>query len=127
MRRAAGAQWIGENDLLLHGLNGLLRGESRIEICGIELRAESLSEIRRRVGIVFQEVRGATVHADRPPGRDVRPAERGLPVGEARDKAVHALSMVGMAHVADKAPYHLSAGRSGKWLSPACLPRHPKF
>ena len=121
-----GPNGSGKTTFVLH-LNGLLRGEGRIEICGIELRAESLSEIRRRVGIVFQESEEQlfmpTVLQDVMFG----PLNAGLPVAEALEKAMHALSMVGMTHVADKAPYHLSAGEKRKVAIAGVLTTAPEI
>ena len=48
-----GPSGAGKSTLLLH-LNGLLRGEGRVIIEGLELRKENLAEIRKRVGLVFQ-------------------------------------------------------------------------
>ena len=49
-----GANGAGKSTLLLH-LNGILRGEGRVAIDGIALARETLPEIRRRVGLIFQD------------------------------------------------------------------------
>src|SRR5277367_3857856 len=49
-----GANGSGKTTFVLN-LNGLLQGEGRIEVCGMELRKETLPSIRSKAGIVFQD------------------------------------------------------------------------
>jgi len=49
-----GPNGAGKTTLLLH-LNGLLRGQGEIEILGIPLRRVMLGEVRRLVGLLFQD------------------------------------------------------------------------
>jgi cobalt/nickel transport system ATP-binding protein len=48
-----GPMGAGKSTLLLH-LNGILSGNGKIEIDGVEVCKKNLSEIRERVGVVFQ-------------------------------------------------------------------------
>ena len=49
-----GANGSGKTTFVLH-LNGLLRGEGSIEICGLPLADATLEQIRSKVGVVFQD------------------------------------------------------------------------
>src|SRR4051812_21803895 len=49
-----GANGSGKTTFALH-LNGLLSGDGTVEICGLPVTPENLPEIRRKVGLVFQD------------------------------------------------------------------------
>src|SRR5512137_2764680 len=49
-----GPNGAGKSTLLLH-LNGILRGEGRVAVCGREVTDRTLGEIRSAVGLVFQD------------------------------------------------------------------------
>src|SRR5262249_22984580 len=49
-----GSNGSGKTTFVLH-LNGLLRGEGRVEVCGLELTNETIPGIRSKVGLVFQD------------------------------------------------------------------------
>ena len=105
-----GANGSGKTTFALH-LNGILRAAAgTIRIDGLELNDANLREIRRRVGLVFQDSDNQlfmpTVLEDVAFG----PLAAGLSQAEAGDKARAALEKVGMARKASKAPWHLSAG-----------------
>jgi cobalt/nickel transport system ATP-binding protein len=110
-RRVAllGPNGAGKTTLALH-LNGILRGEGFVSVSGIELRDESLTEIRRRVGLVFQDANDQlfmpTVAEDVAFG----PANLGL-TGQALDERVaSALEQVDAGELATRPPHHLSGG-----------------
>lgn len=104
-----GANGSGKTTFLLH-LAGLLRGEGQVVIGGVELREETLHEIRRTVGYVFQDADDQlfmpTVLEDVAFG----PLHRGDGVEESIRKAKEILVTLGIGHLANRAPYHLSAG-----------------
>jgi energy-coupling factor transporter ATP-binding protein EcfA2 len=104
-----GPNGAGKTTLVLH-LNGVLSGGSgRIEVAGLPVAKENLREIRRRVGVVFQDPDDQlfmpTVAEDVAFG----PANFGVPDVAARVTA--ALEAVGMAEHADRSPLHLSGGQ----------------
>ena len=105
-----GPNGAGKSTLLLH-LNGVLTGDGRIEIGGMTVKKENLQEIRRRVGLVFQEADDQlfmpTVFDDVAFG----PLNLGLPEDEVRERVRAALSAVGLEHLAGKPPHHLSGGQ----------------
>lgn len=104
-----GPNGSGKTTFLLN-LNGLLRGEGRIRICGWELNRATLTQVRRKVGLLFQDpdeqLFMPTVLEDVAFG----PLAQGLPAAEAERLAREALARVGMTHAAWRAPHHLSAG-----------------
>jgi len=106
-----GPNGAGKTTLVLH-LNGVLSGGSgRIEVAGLPVAKRNLREIRRRVGIVFQDPDDQLFMPT--VGEDVAfgPANFGLS-GEALDTRVReALAAVGMTEHADRSPLHLSGGQ----------------
>lgn len=105
-----GANGAGKSTLLLH-LNGTLRATSgEVRVGDLPLNAETLLEVRRVVGMVFQDPDDQlfmpTVVEDVAFG----PRNLGLPPQESETRALDALRRVGAEHLAAKAPYHLSMG-----------------
>lgn len=105
-----GANGAGKSTLLLH-LNGTLRATSgEVRVGDLPLNAETLLEVRRVVGIVFQDPDDQlfmpTVLEDVAFG----PRNLGLSAQESETRALDALRRVGAEHLAAKAPYHLSMG-----------------
>jgi cobalt/nickel transport system ATP-binding protein len=106
-----GPNGAGKTTLILH-LNGILQPTAgRVSVGGLPVTKANLKEIRRRVGVVFQDPDDQlfmpTVRADVAFG----PANLGVE-GEALDKTVaEALDAVGMADAADRPPHHLSFGQ----------------
>ena len=104
-----GPNGAGKTTLTLH-LNGVLRGDGgEVAVGGLELTDQHVKEIRRRVGVVFQDPDDQlfmpTVREDVAFG----PANFGFPDVDARVEA--ALDAVGMAGHADRSPLHLSGGQ----------------
>lgn len=124
-----GPNGAGKSTLLWH-LNGLLpeyagstaghhgggervrkrSSQAAVWIDGIELNAKNAAEIRRRVGLVFQDpddqLFSATVLDDVAFG----PLNLGKSQPEARRIAIDCLARVGLADAVDRPPRHLSFG-----------------
>ena len=105
-----GPNGAGKTTLVLQ-LNGILMPqEGTVEIAGIPVTKENFTEVRRRVGIVFQDpddqVFMPTVYEDVAFG----PANLGLRGAELESRVQAALAAVGMADRRDRAPHHLSFG-----------------
>ena len=120
-----GPNGAGKTTLMLH-LNGVLRaGAGTVEVAGLPVVEANLREVRRRVGIVFQDPDDqlfmTTVRDDVAFG----PANLGL-TGEALAGRVdRALAAVGMAHVADSPPHHLSGGEARRVALATVLAMEP--
>lgn len=127
-----GPNGAGKTTFVLH-LNGILgavaggAGAGRVAIGGLPVRRENLAEIRRRVGIVFQDPDDQlfmpTVRDDVAFG----PANLGLR-GAALVAAVDdALDQVGMSEVADRPPHHLSFGQRRRVAVATVLAMNPQL
>ena len=106
-----GPNGAGKTTLALH-LNGILTaGTGTVTVGGLAVTKSNLREIRRRVAIVFQDPDDQlfmpTVTQDVAFG----PANLGLRGHELAQRVEQALATVGMNHVADRAPHHLSYGQ----------------
>ena len=105
-----GPNGAGKTTLALH-CNGLHTPRSgTVAVDGLAVEDANLAEVRRRVGLVFQDPDDqlflGTVREDVAFG----PANAGLRGDELEAEVDRALEAVGMAHTRDKAPHHLSGG-----------------
>jgi cobalt/nickel transport system ATP-binding protein len=104
-----GPNGAGKSTLLLH-LNGLLDGSGRVEVLARAVDEKSIREIRRKIGLVFQnpddQLFSATVFDDVAFG----PLNLGLTEEEVRRAVAGALAQVGMAGYEMRSPHHLSLG-----------------
>ncbi len=125
-----GPNGSGKTTFTLH-LNGLLRGEGFVEVCGVRLDgstgADGLAKVRAHVGLVFQnsdeQLFMPTVLEDVAFG----PANLGFSPEEAASCARAALDQVGMSDAAGKAPYHLSAGEKRRVALAGVLAMQPRI
>jgi cobalt transport protein ATP-binding subunit len=106
-----GPNGAGKTTLVLQ-LNGILTPtEGEVVVGGLAVRAPNLHEVRRRVGIVFQDPDDQlfmpTVREDVAFG----PANFGVRGAELTARVAAALEAVGMAEHADRSPLHLSGGQ----------------
>jgi cobalt/nickel transport system ATP-binding protein len=121
-----GANGSGKTTFVMH-LNGLLTGTGSVEVCGLPMGKRNLAEIRRKIGLVFQDSDSQlfmpSVLEDVAFGllnQDFTPEE-------AAARAIAALEKVGMAAAASKAPYHLSAGEKKRVAIAGVLAMAPEI
>jgi energy-coupling factor transporter ATP-binding protein EcfA2 len=104
-----GPNGSGKTTFVLH-LNGLLTGEGTVRVCGLPVNPQTIPQLRRKVGIVFQDSDSQlfmpTVLEDVAFGL----LNLGMDQPTALSRARAALETVGMDRTASRAPYHLSAG-----------------
>jgi cobalt/nickel transport system ATP-binding protein len=106
-----GPNGAGKTTLVLH-LNGILRaGAGRVQVAGMEVAPPHLREIRRRVGIVFQDPDDQLFMPT--VGEDVAfgPTNFGVRGPALRERVDQALAAVGMGEHRDRSPLHLSGGQ----------------
>lgn len=122
-----GPNGAGKTTLILH-LNGILLPESgRIQVDGLDVHSGSLREVRRRVGIVFQDPDDQLFM---PSVRDdvaFGPANLGLRGQELDVRVRDALTKVGMEDFADRPPHHLSFGQRRRVAIATVLAMEPEI
>jgi len=108
-------------------LNGVLSGEGSITVCGLPLTKETLTRVRAKIGMVFQDsdeqLFMPTVLDDVAFG----PLNQGMGEREAIAKAKLALEQASLAQVWNKAPYHLSAGEKRRVALAGVLAMEPEI
>jgi cobalt/nickel transport system ATP-binding protein len=109
-----------------HHLNGLLRGEGFLSVCGLPMENQNLPEIRRKVGLVFQDSDEQLFMPSVIEDVAFGPLNTGRTPAEAREIALAALDQTGMRYAADKAPYHLSAGEKKRVAVAGVLAMEPE-
>ena len=106
-----GPNGAGKTTLVLH-LNGILAaGEGTVEIGGLPVTRRHLQEIRRRVGIVFQDPDDQLFMPSVREDVAFGPANFGLTGAALAARVGEALDAVGMGEQADRSPLHLSGGQ----------------
>ncbi|GLZ46138.1 putative ABC transporter ATP-binding protein [Actinomycetospora sp. NBRC 106375] len=106
-----GPNGAGKTTLVLH-LNGVHRaGAGRVEVGGLEVTRENVQEIRRRVGIVFQDPDDQLFMPTVADDVTFGPANFGVTEPELSLRVKEALDAVGVADLADRSPMHLSGGQ----------------
>ena len=119
-----GANGSGKTTFVLH-LNGLLSGEGRIEVCGMEMNKGNLAAIRRKIGLVFQDSDEQLFMPSVLEDVAFGPMNQGIPADEAAIQSRSALQLVGMSQATAKAPYHLSAGEKRRVALAGVLVMNP--
>ena len=121
-----GPNGAGKTTFMLH-LNGLLRGEGRLEVAGLEVGKDVLQELRARVGLVFQDPDDQlfmpTVEEDVAFG----PLNLGLDRGEVGRRVSEALAAVRMEDRAQRGPHELSMGERRRAAIATVLGMRPRL
>lgn len=122
-----GPNGSGKTTLLLQ-LNGTLAGTGEVTVAGLSVTKQNLNEIRRRVGIVFQDsdeqLFMPTVLEDVMFG----PLNLGSTYKAAEERAREALQAVGIrSELLARAPFHLSAGEKRRVALAGVLVMEPQL
>jgi len=119
-----GPNGAGKSTLLL-ALVGLLPARGSIRVGGVALARDTLREIRRRIGLVFQDPNDQlflpTIEEDVAFG----PAQMGLAADEVRRRVGEALRAVGLEGLGGRPPHHLSGGERRAASLATVLPMEP--
>lgn len=121
-----GANGTGKSTLLLN-LMGILRGTGKIEIFGVSMNKKNLPEIRRRLGLVFQnpddQLFCPTVFDDVAFG----PINLGYDKETVVQEVKRALSAVRMEGFKERSSHHLSFGEKKKIAIASVLSMNPEI
>ncbi|HYJ57406.1 MAG TPA: ABC transporter ATP-binding protein [Mycobacterium sp.] len=106
-----GPNGAGKTTLMLH-LNGVLTAsEGTIEIGGTALSRNTLRDIRRRVGLMFQDPDDQLFMPTLAQDVAFGPANFGVQGAELEARVARALAVVSMAELATRSPAHMSGGQ----------------
>ena len=122
-----GPNGAGKTSLVLH-LNGIHRAtQGTIEISGLPIVDDNLTDIRRRVGLVFQDPDDQlfmpTVRRDVAFG----PQNLGIEGSELDRRVEAALRAVDIADLGDRPPHHLSLGQRRRAAIAGVLAMDPEI
>jgi len=121
-----GANGAGKSTLLLH-LNGILNGGDNIKIGGLAPTKKNLADIRKMVGLVFQDPDSQlfmpTVFEDAAFG----PINLGLQRNDVEASVKRALAMVDMSGTEERASHHLSFGEKKRISLATILSMDPEI
>jgi len=121
-----GSNGSGKTTFLLH-MAGLLDGEGSIHIAGERMTAATKPALQQKTGYVFQDSDDQlfmqTVLEDIAFG----PLHRGMSPEAALARANELLAQLNIAHLANRAPYHLSAGEKKRAALAGVLAMQPEI
>jgi cobalt transport protein ATP-binding subunit len=121
-----GPNGAGKSTLMLH-LNGILSGSGEVRCAGLPLEERHLPEVRRAVGLVFQDpddqLFSLTVFDDVAYG----PTYMGIPEAEVRTRVSEALGQVGLPGFEERLSHHLSPGEKKRVAIASVLVMQPEI
>jgi cobalt/nickel transport system ATP-binding protein len=122
-----GPNGAGKTTLVLH-LNGILMpGLGSVTISGLPVTKDNFLEIRRRVGIVFQDPDDQLFMGSVRDDVAFGPMNLGLRGADLDRRVAEALEAVGMAAYADRPPHHLSYGQRRRVAVATVLAMQPEI
>ncbi len=121
-----GPNGAGKSTLMLH-LNGILQGQGRVRVCGLDISRQTLGKVRAAVGLVFQnpddQLFSPTVFDDVAFG----PIYQGLKEAEVRERVDRALDAVHMRDYCRRVSHHLSVGEKKRIAIATVLSMNPEI
>lgn len=121
-----GPNGAGKSTLMLH-LNGILKGDGKIKVCGMSITKENIGMVRASVGLVFQDADdqlfSPTVFEDVAFG----PLYMGLQEKEVYQRVENALDSVGMLGYEERISHHLSGGEKKQIAIATVLAMEPEI
>jgi cobalt/nickel transport system ATP-binding protein len=121
-----GPNGAGKSTLMLH-LNGILKGEGQVKVCGMPITKENIGQVRASVGLVFQnaddQLFSPTVFEDVAFG----PLYMGLEDEEVYQRVTEALAAVGMLGYEERISHHLSGGEKKQIAIATVLAMEPEI
>jgi cobalt/nickel transport system ATP-binding protein len=104
-----GPNGAGKSTLLLH-LNGILRGSTEVNIHGLQVVDKNIKEIRKKVGMVFQDPEDQLFSLNVYEDVAFGPVNMGCTQDEVDRRVRQALQKVGMPGYEKRSSHHLSIG-----------------
>jgi cobalt/nickel transport system ATP-binding protein len=121
-----GPNGSGKTTLLFHVLGLLAAQEGEVSVLGVD-PAREWTSIRRRVGVVLQNVDEQLIAPT--VGDDVAfsPRQYGVPEEEVKQRTAAALELLGIAELAPRVPHNLSGGEKRKVALAGALVMEPEL
>jgi cobalt/nickel transport system ATP-binding protein len=121
-----GPNGAGKSTLLLH-LIGILRGNSTVKICGLTMEEKNLKEIRKKVGLVFQDPEDQLFSLNVFDDVAFGPINLGLTESDVKQHVTQALLWVNMSGYEERSPHHLSVGEKKRIAIATVLSLDPEI
>ena len=121
-----GPNGAGKSTLLLH-LNGILRGNSTVKICGLTVVEKNLKEIRKKVGLIFQDPEDQLFSLNVFDDVAFGPINMGYSESDVKRHVARALEWVNMAGYEQRSPHHLSIGEKKRIAIATVLALDPEI
>ncbi|MHB8172208.1 MAG: energy-coupling factor ABC transporter ATP-binding protein [Thermincolia bacterium] len=120
-----GANGAGKSTLLMLLMGILFPSQGEVRVGETPITKQTLADIRQRMGMVFQDPDDqlfmTTVYDDVAFG----PRNYNLDEKEVKKRVVHALELVGIPHLRDRAPFKLSGGEKRAAAIASVISMHP--
>ncbi|MCX6004755.1 MAG: ABC transporter ATP-binding protein [Chloroflexi bacterium] len=121
-----GPNGAGKSTLLLH-FNGILRGHSEVIICGLRMEDKNIKEIRKKVGMVFQDPEDQLFSLNVYEDVAFGPTNMGFSELEIRQRVAKSLQKVGMSGYEKRSSHHLSIGEKKRIAIATVLSLDPEI
>jgi cobalt/nickel transport system ATP-binding protein len=122
-----GPNGAGKTTLVLH-LNGILEAQQgSVDVAGVRVGRETVQEIRRRVGLVFQDPDDQLFMPTVADDVAFGPHNMGVRGAELEVRVQTALEQVGMVEYASRPPHHLSFGQRRRVAVATVLAMQPEI
>ncbi|WP_298039447.1 ABC transporter ATP-binding protein [uncultured Desulfuromonas sp.] len=121
-----GANGAGKSTFLLHLNGSLISKTGAVRLAGNRVTAGNLRQVRQRVGVVFQDPDDQLFMPSVEEDVAFGPLNLGLPRQEVESRVREALGRVGVLHLRQRPPYHLSGGEKRAVAIAAVLAMEPE-
>ncbi len=121
-----GPNGAGKSTLLLH-LNGILRSKTAIKVCGLPVEDKNIREIRKKVGMVFQDPEDQLFSLNVFEDVAFGPVNMGYSKAEVIRRVKMALDKVGMKGYEKRSSHHLSIGEKKRIAIATVLSLDPEI
>ncbi|MHC1696043.1 MAG: energy-coupling factor ABC transporter ATP-binding protein [Eubacteriales bacterium] len=122
-----GANGAGKTTLLLLICGLLTPSSGEISVFGTRLSKKAIPEIRKSVGLVFQNPDNQLFTTSVREDVSFGPRNLGLSMQDVEERVTQSLEQCGITRLADKAPYRLSDGEKRKSALASVLSMRPRL